>query len=398
MKYIKLVVILALVALSGCANQAADHPSLDVPDWMDDGISTGEVSDVGLNSAPLSQAVADIDAGKFGEIHSMLVYKDGLLVMEEYFPGHKYQWVQPNYHGVYVNWDHYHRHNIMSAGKSFISALVAIAIDQGHINSVQDSIWAYLPNHQHLQTEEKNAITIEHLVTMTSGLEWDEWSAPYLTDANSIIDLWVNCTDQIACILSHDIVHQPASHFTYSGGDMILLGEIVQNATGEDIDDYLEQQLLEPLGIPRTVWLRFDNGIANTSGELHLTPREMLKFGILYLNDGEWEGEQLIPAEWVEKCKTPYTGKNSSWLNTAIWPIPGDDGTWGRRGYAYTWWTHRLSGSGHKVDIFYASGFGGQQIFVIPELDIVVVFTGGNYQQMLPNMKIIRRYILPAVE
>lgn len=397
MRNYAIIALVVVVILAGCASPDPVVELHNQPEQMDDGIPTGTLAAVNLDPVPLEKAVANIHSGKYGQIHSMLIYKDGLLVMEEYFPGHKYQWDAPNFHGIYLHWDHYHRHNIMSAGKSFTSALVAIAIDQGVIHSVDDIIWEYLPDYQHLRTEGKQSITIEHLVTMTSGLAWDEWSSPYTTDANSIIDLWVNCDDQIACILSHDLVHEPGTHFTYSGGDMIVLGELIQNATGMDIDDFMERYLLSPLGIPRAEWPRFDSGIANTSGELYLTPRDMLKFGRLYLQNGEWEGEQLIPLDWVEQCKTPYTGRNSTWLNTIFWPIPGDDDTFGRRGYAYTWWTHRLRSEGHKVELFYASGFGGQQIFVIPDLDTVVVFTGGNYHRMLYNLKIIKRYVLPAV-
>ena len=397
MKYKKLFLLLLFITLASCTKKPPLVANLNTVENLEDGFAIDEPYNVGLDTDPLLTGVNDIREGKYGEVHSMLIYKDGKLVVEEYFPGHKYQWGEPNSYGIYLNWDYYHTHNIMSAGKSYTSAAIAIAIDRGYIESVHEPIFNYLPDYQHHKADGKENITIEHLVTMTSGLKWDEWSSPYTTDKNSIIDLWVNCSDQIDCILGHQLVHEPGTHFNYSGGDMIVLGEIINNATGQDIDAFLAQHLFAPMGTPPAQFNQFDSGIINSSGELHLTPRDMLKFGLLYLKNGNWEGQQIIPADWVEKCKVPYSASNSSWFNNPIIPIPGDDGTIGRRGYGYTWWTHRLSGSGQHVEMFYASGYGGQQIFVIPELDAVLVFTGGNYARILPNMKIIKRYFLPAI-
>ena len=138
-----------------------------------------------------------------------------------------------------------------------------------------------------------------------------------------------------------------------------------------------------------TLWTQFENGLIDAGGSLRLTPREMLKFGVTYLNGGEWNGEQLIPSEWVERSAQAFNNNNG--IN-----IPIEDT--GKNGYAYSWWTNELSYSGEKTMCFRAGGWGGQSIMVFPELDMVIVFTGGNYAVRSSLHKIVERYILPAID
>lgn len=119
-----------------------------------------------------------------------------------------------------------------------------------------------------------------------------------------------------------------------------------------------------------------------------MTPRDMVKFGLLYLNDGVWNGRQIIPKAWVEKSATPYAG------NQGI-KVPGEDA--GRVGYSYSWWTKQHSDSGRRLNTFWASGWGGQKILVIPELDTVVVFTGANYTSKITTWRMLEKYVFPAI-
>jgi CubicO group peptidase (beta-lactamase class C family) len=392
-KILTSIIILFLVA----CKPTPIHPyTYHPPEGTDDGIKVGTLEMVGIDPAPLEAAVDAVSDGKYGEVHSILIYKDGRLVFEKYFRGHDYKWDGPGFHGAWVNWNRDKEHNVHSVGKSITSACVGIAVEQGFIRSVDDPIFDYLPEHQHLKTDGKNTITIENLLTMTSGLDWDEWGTSYSNENNDVIALWVNCDDPITCILSKPLSGKPGISFNYSGGDMVLLGEIVKNASGMDIEAFSWQYLFEPMGVEIPEWRWIDREVIYAGGDQKLTPREMLKFGVTYLNSGSWGDQQIVPETWVEKSASPYSGPENTWLNHALRPIPPGSGAWGQRGYSYTWWTHRFSRSGVDMPAYWASGWGGQKIIVLPEQDAVVVLTGANYSSGDVTVKILKKFILPA--
>ena len=180
---------------------------------------------------------------------------------------------------------------------------------------------------------------------------------------------------------------------------MIILGEIIKNATGMDIEAFSWQYLFEPLGIETPPWCWIDKtGVIYAGGDQLLTPREMLKFGVTYLNGGIWDGRQIVSKGWVQNSATPYSGPDNTWFNHFLRPVPPDDGTWGRRGYSYTWWVHEFSHSSEKYPAYWAGGWGGQAIKILPEQNAVVVFTGANYNLMDPTVKILTKYVIPAFE
>ena len=354
-----------------------------------DGLSVGSLDDVVVDSGLIHKAIKDILRGKHKEVHSMLLLKDGKLVLEEYFTGHKYQWDARKHHGDLVTWDRNMLHAIMSDTKSITSICIGIAIDKGFIDSVDQSIFDYLPEHQHLNTDGKGEITIEHLLTMTSGLQWDEWSAALSSEKNDGVGIWFSEKDPLSFILERPLVSRPGTSFTYAGGNMIVLGEIIRQATGMDIDEFSGKYLFGPLGIYSFDWYnRFPNGVIEAATGLALTPRGMVKIGATFLDRGVWEGNQIVPEEWAEKSATTFAG------NTGI-DIPGEDS--GLNGYSYSWWTKEYSESGQKVHMHSAGGWGGQHIMVLPELDAVVVFTGGNYTTHRPPFEILEDYLLPAL-
>lgn len=390
-----LTALLSFITAS-CGSNSSTQYSYQPPEQLEDGFEVGSLDEVGIDVALLAEAVDGIENGRFGEIHSLLIFKDGQLVFEEYFPGHDYQWDGPNFHGDWVKWGPDRRHNIHSVGKSITSACIGIAIDQGFIESVDQSIFDYLPDYQHLNTTGKEQITIEHLLTMSSGLEWDEWGTSYSDDSNDVIALWVDCDDPVVCILEKPLVSEPGTAFTYSGGNMIVLGEIIKYATGMDIEAFSAEYLFKPMGIDPVEWAWINDDVIYAGGDQYMTPREMLKLGVTYLNNGVWDGQQIVSEQWVENSAKSYSGPGNSWLNHALRPIPPDDGTWGRRGYSYTWWTHQFSHAGEKMPAYWASGFGDQRIIVFPKQDTVVVFTSGNYNMASTNVKILTDFIIPA--
>lgn len=384
---LRLAATLISLVFAGCKYSPPEYiysPPID----LEDGLIVGTIGEVGLTLDPLGRAIDRIRDGKFGEVHSILVYKDGLLVVEEYFPGHDYDWGSPNFHGAWVQWNEKRQHNIHSVGKSITSACVGIAIKQGMITSLDDPIFDYLPDYQDQKQGGKGQITIEHLLTMTSGLGWDEWGTSYSSEENDVIRLYLECQDPIVCILEKPLIHDPGSTFNYSGGDMILLGRIVENASGIDIENFSWEYLFRPMGINDPPWNWITDTVINAGGDQLLTPRDMLKFGILYLNDGAWKDQKIIPEYWSERSSMPYGS------NTRI-EVPGVDG--GPKGYGYTWWTDELRIKGNNIPVFFGLGFGDQRIYVLPDLEAVVVFTGGNYISSDPSLGILRDYILPAM-
>jgi CubicO group peptidase (beta-lactamase class C family) len=226
------------------------------------------------------------------------------------------------------------------------------------------------------------------ILTMTSGLEWKEWSAPYSSLENPCIGIWFQKKDPISYILEMPLINEPGSTFNYSTGHMHVLGEIIKNASNLDIDAFSYNYLFEPLGIDSTDWyLTFENGMKDANN-LKITPRAMLKFGVTFLYKGVWNGKRIISEQWVEKSARPFAGNQG--IN-----IPGEAS--GRMGYSYTWWTKDYSHGGKTIHLYTASGWGGQHIMVLPEVNTVVVFTSGNYVTKRPPFKILGKYIIPAI-
>jgi len=373
-----------------CRSDLHDEYVYKQPEILNDDLEVGTPEEVNMNSQLILRAVSEIKTGKYGAVHSMLIFKDDRLVFEEYFPGYRYKWDAPYYIGDPVKWDLTMKHQIMSCTKSVTSACINIAIEKGLIRSVNESIFDYLPEYQQFNSGLKSEITIEHLLTMTSGLAWDEWHASHATAANDIDRLYIECADDpLKCVLEKPVVTTPGSSFTYNGGGLITLGEILRNAAGMDIKEFSERYLFGPLGVDSIQWDGYPNGELETAGGLHLRPRDMLKFGVIYLNNGVWKGKRIISQDWVEKSAEIY-GNNSGIK------IPIEDS--GKNGYGYTWWISQVGRSGKKTNMYRANGWGGQVIMVLPDKNMVVVFTGGNYTSKSKLFKILERFILPAVK
>lgn len=282
-------------------------------------------------------------------------------------------------------------HVMQSVTKSITSVLIGIAINNGFIKSVNQSIFDYLPNHQHLNNDGKNSITIEHLLTLTSGLQWNEWNTHLDSKDNDLIRVWFyGHNDPVSYILKKPFINKPGTSFNYSAGDMFLLGEIINNATKMGVDKFSAKYLFEPLGINSfDWWLKYEGGFIETASGLKMTPRDMIKIGVTFLNNGVWNGKQIVSGKWVEKSSSPYPG------NTGI-KVPGED--LGELSYSYSWWVKEYSSQGRKIYSFSANGWGGQKIIVFPEINSVVVFTGGNFISEVQGRKILENYILPAIK
>jgi len=384
-KTILLISILSLLFFS-CKQNSSSHYTYRPPENINDGLDVGSLDEENIDPLLIEKAVDSISQGKYKGIHSILIFKDGKLVFEEYFNGHKFKYDATNHHGELVTWDRTNLHRAMSVTKSITSICIGIAIDKGFIKNVNQSIFDYLPEYQLLNTNGKDKITIEHLLTMTTGLKGNEWLVPYNNPKNDVImTYWAE--DPIAYVISKPIIHEPGEFFQYYGGANFLLGEIIKNATKMNLDEFSGKYLFGPLGVTPFYWLQLNKGVVDGAGGLKITPRGMAKIGVTFLNKGVWNGKQIISEQWVDKSATFFPG--NKWMNN--W-----DDHWGMKGYSYSWWTHTFSKSGKRINMYYAAGWGGQYIMVIPELNTVVVFTGGNFTSFRPPFEILKKYILPA--
>jgi len=383
---ILLISVLSLILIVGCQSGPSIQYTYQPPENISDGLDVSTLEEVNIDSKLMEKLVNDINRDKYDEVHSLLVFRDDKLVFEEYFEGHKFQWDAPKAHGELVKWNKSMEHMVMSVTKSITSICIGIAIDEGFIESVHQSIFDYLPEYQHLNTGGRDKITIEHLLTMKSGLKWDEWNAAPNSGENDIGALWFySSNDPITSILKMPLTDTPGTRFTYSGGNMIILSEIIKNATKMNLDEFSERYLFQPLGIDSAYWDQFENGVIDGAGGLHLPPRDMAKIGVTFLNNGFWNGKRIVSEQWVNKSATSFPGSDG--IN-----VPGTDER--NTGYSYTWWTKSFSDS---VNMYYAGGWGGQFIMVTPKLNTVIVLTGGNYDDKVRIFNILTNYVIPAL-
>jgi len=373
--------IFALVSVLGSCRSS--NYEYQVPQATGDGWSTASLADVGLDPEPFVDLVEFVEDDEARAMHGIIVIKADKLVFEQYFDGYRFDYDDPQFRGERVSYDFQTRHNPMSITKAVTGALVGQAIDDGLIAGVDEPVLEYSPQYAHLTDEAKDQITVEDLLTMTSGLEWNEGDVP-LTDVdnNDLIQLFV-VDDPIEYILAKPAVHEPGTYWYYSGGDVNLLGEFFEQATGVSIDEYSQTHLFEPLGITDYQWRYINPEIVYTSGELELRPRDLAKFGSLYLNGGVWNGTQVISNAWVDASIREHVS------------IPGRaaDGD----GYGYHWFTRTYESNGAPVTAALRTGWGGQAVIVFPDHDTLVVLTGGDYLLQRQLADLITDYLVPAI-
>jgi CubicO group peptidase (beta-lactamase class C family) len=353
-----------------------------IPEKTGDGWETASLNSVGMNTSVLETLVNKIKSNSYTEVHSVVIVIDDRLVFEEYFPGHDFNYSGENFHGDYIDFDRDTRHNTHSATKSFTSALVGIAIDKGLIPDVEDKIFNYFPEHISLIDSQKEKITIEHMLTMSSGFKWNEWDV-LISQNNHDIVRFNQSSDPIAYLLSKPVITEPGQVYYYNGGGVDLLGQIVRKATGINVKSFSSINLFSLLGITNYNWQTlYPSRITCCHGDIYITPRDMAKFGYLYLKKGEWNGTRIISEEWI----------NNSIQNHITPPV-----NWAY-GYGYLWWLRSYYSGSSFYYSFNAEGWGGQQIIIIPQENMVVVFTGANYVDNPPNDEIMSNYILHALD
>jgi CubicO group peptidase (beta-lactamase class C family) len=385
--YIVLIIVFAFAQV-GCEKKD-NYPEVykyETPNQLDDGWKSESLANAGIDEKILNTLMNRIYATPEHNIHSILIIKDSRLVFEEYFNGEKFK--LGKYTGEY-GFNREDLHTLCSATKSFASALLGIAIDKGYIASVDMKVFDFFPENSDLVslTPGKGNMTVRHLLTMTSGLQWDDESTSYYDPANDIYQLFTS-SDPMRYILSKDLVKAPGTFFEYANCNTNLIGEIVHRVSQMRLDMFCDSLLFSKLGIKVYEWQKIKPEIIFTSGDLMLRPRDMAKFGQLFLNKGTWNGEQVISEEWCTLSTSKHIDPNDFSGNF----------NWSD-GYGFQWWQKDYTSSRNVYHSYFASGWGGQKIIIIPELETVIVFTGGNYYtaEKISCYSIVEDYIIPAL-
>jgi len=345
-----------------------------VPEQTGDGWECADLKDVGIDKGHIIDCVNQIRAGKYKDTHSLLIVKNGKLAFEEYFGAEGTIW------SPFVNQVYRDRIQMLaSVTKSVNSALIGIAVENGMIPSIHDPAFGLFPEYSSLLDNEKKKILIEHLLTMSAGLEWNELDVPY-SDPKNDVNKMGQSPDWIQYCLAKPVVLKPGEKFNYHSGLSLILGEILKRSSGIQADKFAEKYLFNPLGISKYKWSKSPGGLIQTGGGLALRARDMAKFGQLYLNSGHWQGKQILPEEWVKESTRIQIKKLVD-------------------GYGYQWWMRSFKVNSKPIDSFYALGRAGQFIMVFPALDLIVVSTAQNYDYGWANRfyNLVYKYILQAV-
>ena len=297
------------------------------------------------------------------DIHSVLIVKNGYIVAEQYYSDD---------YGIDS------LHSIYSCTKSLTSALLGIAIDQEYISDENAFVTSFFPEYEiENLTEDKQKITLKHMLTMSAGLEWYELEYLYEDERNTYRQ-YESSEDRVKFVLDRPMVAHPGNEYSYNTGISQVLSAIIKKSTGVRADSFALENIFSPLGIKKYYWPIDQNGVAYGGNGLRLSSRDMAKFGYLYLKNGMWNGDQIVPQDWVELSKQKLIERKD---------IPGYF-------YGYHWWVS-------NENSYSAVGFGGQWITIFPEHDLVVVFTNqftnGNDFQWSTAERLLKNYILPSI-
>jgi CubicO group peptidase (beta-lactamase class C family) len=322
--------------------QPVEHWNYKAPDEINDGWTVATLRDVGIAQQPLKELFQSVIDGKYQGLDAVLIAYQGQLVLEEYFHFGKPDRV----------------HSLQSVTKSLTSLLYGIAYDEGILNNLEVPVHNFFPEYSDSSQASTWSASLRHTLMMSAGLEWNEMDIPYSDLSNDAVQMNIS-NDMFDYVLSKDKkagVH-PGEKFYYNSGLSILLGGVLKSATGMTADHYAEKTLFRELGIHDYQWGSL-NGKLHTGGGLYLRARDLLKTGQLVLDKGKWKAEQVISKSWIEESTAHHLKVES----------PQDT-----LGYGYQWWRKEFKVKDKSYQAIYASGYGGQFLWVVPELDLVVV-------------------------
>lgn len=331
--------LIAAASLGAAATESGATPT--ARPGNDGGWTTVQPSGAGLDQHALDTAFAEAFTSE-RNTQGVVVVRNGRLAAEQYAPGEG-----PN--SWAASW---------SMAKSVTSILVGIAIDQGKIASVNESMATWIPE---WEGTPKAAITLKDVLQMQTGLKSNEDYDPNHATESDVIQMGLT-PDQLAYSIARPLQVTPGTRFRYSSADAMLLSAVIQKATGMTADEFAEVNLFKPLGITQVEWWRDAKGHTLTYCCMDTTTRNFARIGLLYLHDGNWEGHQIVSAQWVHDSLTPASDSQGQ--------------------YGYQWWISSLPGV--EGPIYKMQGFDGQFVFAIPSLDLVVARNGTYTKSSCP--------------
>src|SRR5262249_908659 len=356
-----LVAVFSVPAGSVAAQTPADY-------WPTGEWRTSSPEDQSLDRKILKRLVKRIRKNKIRDLNSLLIVRNGYLVVESYFNGSG-----PN-----------DVHTLQSDTKSVTSLLIGAAIAQGKLAGVDEPILEFFPEYRHIKNldERKSSLRIKDLLTMRTGFDWSE--AVY---QGSPLQAFNDCRcGWLRFVLDWPMAEEPGTRFEYNSGGVILLGGVIRKAAGTSVDGFAQQNLFDPLGITNAWWYQgLPEGLTHTGGGLNLRARDMAKIGYLILRRGRWEDKQIVSEDWLRESMQ-HRVRNARTFGSH----PVD--------YGYLWWLLPIEHDEEPDgDIYTAAGARDQWIFIIPKFDMVVVVTGNTSTTFAEPVDFLYSDILRAV-
>ncbi|MBN3034557.1 MAG: serine hydrolase [Bacteroidales bacterium] len=300
----------------------------------------------------------------FKNVESLVVYSWGKVLFEKYYNG--------------FNQDSLH--HIQSQTKSLVALLMGIAIDKGYIESETEPVSKYFPDHFGSEDSLKSSVTIRDLLTMSAGFEWEEMIA-FDDPKNDNMNMY-RSGKWLDYALTRPMAKKPYTEFKYNSGLPMIVAGIIEKATEMKLDEFAMKYLFEPLQIKKFRWLQDSTGFYHAGGGLYLKPFDMVKIGILVMNNGKWEHQQVVSEEWIRKTISPHFSTSFDISE-----------------YGYFWWIREMElGNGNTAEVISAEGAGGQKLYIFPANRLIIAFTERNYSTPQVSPLFIKESILPLLK
>jgi CubicO group peptidase (beta-lactamase class C family) len=345
---------------------------------LPDGWATATPESVGFESRQLCAIGNAVRHGRLRNLHGVVVVRRGRLVFEQYFSGRDEHWGSPVGD---VTFGPETLHDLRSITKSIVSLLYGIAHAQGTVGSVDRPVLDAFPEFADLRTEPaRMQILVKHALTMTMGTEWNE-DLPYSDRRNGERQMEA-AADRYRFVLDRPLVATPGERWNYNGGATAVIAKLVSRGTGRPLLDFAQEHLFAPLGITDVDWITDLKDEPKAASGLRMRPRDLAKIGQLVLQRGRWGAQEVIPDRWLQEATTAQAQPD---------PL---------RRYGYQWWLGGSPFGDAQTPWVAGFGLGGQRLYIVPELALVVVVTAGNYnkpgQGRLP-LAILDQFVLPAL-
>jgi CubicO group peptidase (beta-lactamase class C family) len=344
---------------------------------LDDGWVTCPPDAEDMDADVLNGLARQFEDWDEANLHAALMVRGGNLIYEHYFTGDDRAWATP------LGRVTYHRglkHDLRSITKSITSLLFGIGVDRGWIKHLDEPVFSFFAEYVDLNTPEKACINLKHLLTMSAGSAWNE-QLPYSNPANSERRM-IDASDRYRYVLEQPITRPPGATYAYNGGLTALLAAILQKTSGYPVDVLAKEMLIEPLGIHDVEWVRYADGTPNAVSGLRMRPRDLARIGQLVLDCGTWQGRTIISRAWIEESTSPHVNGESLFFD------------------GFQWWLGRSLVNRQEIKWISAVGYGGQRMYIVPSLNLVVVVMAGLYDnpvlQTIVGEVVLRRYALTA--